>query len=73
LFSIVIACFSISSCQIFFSNFTRFSGIEVIHIFTEAAASSRRSIALSGNLLSAIYLMPSSTAATTAASEIFSQ
>jgi len=45
----------------------------VIHIFTEAAASSRRSIALSGNLLSAIYLMPSSTAATTAASEIFSQ
>jgi len=71
--SILNACFSISNCHICFSNFIKFSGIEVIHIFTLAAASSNKSIALSGNLLSGMYLILSSTAATTAASEIFSQ
>jgi hypothetical protein len=46
-------------------------GILVIHIFTEADASSSKSIALSGNLRSGIYLIESSTEATTAESEIF--
>ncbi|MFZ5341567.1 MAG: hypothetical protein ACOZBL_03285 [Patescibacteria group bacterium] len=51
----------------------KFSGIEVIHIFTLAAASSTRSIALSGKRLSGIYFIDKSVAATTAASEILTQ
>jgi hypothetical protein len=43
----------------------------VIHILTEAEASSSKSIALSGNLRSGIYLIDKSTQATTATSEIF--
>jgi len=45
----------------------------VIHIFVKAAASSSKSIALSGNLRSVIYLIDKSTQATTAVSDIFTQ
>ena len=71
--SFKIACFSISSVWICFSSCRISSGIVVTLIFTLAAASSSRSIALSGSFLSVIYLEERSTAESTASSVILIQ
>ena len=62
--------FSISSCINRRSMFSNSVGLEVISIFNCAAASSTKSIALSGKNRSAIYLADNVAAATKAESEI---
>jgi hypothetical protein len=61
--------FSISNCRTFRSISSISSGLEVMTIFNLEAASSIRSIALSGRNLSLIYLSLGVAAATKALSE----
>mmetsp|Transcript_242 Transcript_242/g.820 ORF Transcript_242/g.820 Transcript_242/m.820 type:complete len:275 (-) Transcript_242:1390-2214(-) len=61
---------SISNCKILLSKRSRSAGLDVTCIFTFAAASSSRSIALSGRNLSATYRLLSIAAAMQALSEI---
>ena len=68
--SLLSACFSISSCIIFLEISSSSTGIESISILIFAAASSMRSIALSGKNLSEMYLSESVAHAISAASEI---
>gem|GEM_PF-2403182 len=73
LFSFLIASFSISRNLSSFSRVSSSTGLLVELIFTLDAASSIRSIALSGSLRSAIYLDENSTAQTIALSLILIQ
>ena len=64
------ALISISICKAFLVNLSNSSGIESISVLIIAAASSIKSIALSGNFLSLIYLWLRVAASTIAASAI---
>jgi hypothetical protein len=73
LLSAFFASNSISKFLIFLSNISSSTGFEMVFSFTEDKASSIKSIALSGNFLSLIYLILKSTAETIAPSVIFIQ
>ena len=69
-FSLLIASFSISNCMIFRSTSSNSSGLLLISIRNLEAASSIKSIALSGRKRSVMYLFDSSTDAMMASSFI---